>query len=88
MVDGRSGPLIQYEMVFPGQRLLLGTGMAGQGGSETTEAVNNGYMGVAESLSGIEWEPHVDEADKLDYLVAAGSGVLAGLIDAFYEAYS
>ena len=29
-------------------------------------------------------EQHVDEADKLDYIVAVSSGVLAGLIDVFY----
>lgn len=33
---------------------------------------------------GIEWESQVDEADKLDYVIAASSGVISGLIDAFF----
>lgn len=32
----------------------------------------------------IQRDPHVDKADKLDYAVAASSGVIAGLIDVFY----
>lgn len=75
-------PLIQYEIAFKKEPKLLvaGTGTFGKSidGSEA-------YVGVTETLDErIEWEPHVDEADKLDYIVAASSGVLAGLIDAFY----
>lgn len=75
-------PLIQYEIAFPRKPLLLGVGNDG-----SIDVVTSGgiYAGVTETLDDrIEWEPHVDEADKLDYLVAVSSGVLAGLIDVFY----
>jgi len=77
-------PLIQYEIAFKKEPKLLvaGTGTFGKSidGSEA-------YVGVTETLDErIEWEPHVDEADKLDYIVAASSGVLAGLADDIEEA--
>lgn len=75
-------PLVQYEIAFPRKPLLLGS-IGGSGiGAITSGEI---YTGVTETLDGhIEWEPHVDEADKLDYIVAVSSGVLAGLIDVFY----
>ena len=74
-------PLIQYEVSFPKKPLLLGEGSAGR---ETGDSGGT-HVGVTEVLDDrIEWEPHVDKADKLDYIVAASGGVLAGLIDAFY----
>lgn len=66
--------LVQYEITFPKTPLLPA------GESDTSL-----YAGVPEALEdNIEWEPGVDEADKLDYIVAVSSGVLAGLIDIFY----
>lgn len=75
-------PLVQYEIAFPRKPLLLGSVGGGDVGTITSGEV---YAGVTETLDDhIEWEPHVDEADKLDYIVAVSSGVLAGLIDVFY----
>lgn len=80
MVD--ENPLVQYEIAFPRKPLLLGSVGGGDVGTITSGEV---YAGVTETLDDhIEWEPHVDEADKLDYIVAVNSGVLAGLIDVFY----
>ncbi|WP_277066113.1 hypothetical protein, partial [Propionibacterium acidifaciens] len=83
MIDEYPGPLVQYEMVFPEQRLLLGTGAIRQSGSGEKETSDSDCTRVT-NIHSIEWERHVDEADKLDYIVAVGSGVLAGLIDVFY----
>lgn len=75
-------PLIHYEIDFRKKPHLLGTGI-GDLGNEAS--FGNVYEGVTERLEDhIEWEPHVDEADRLDYIVAVSSGVLSGLIDAFY----
>lgn len=80
MVD--ENPLVQYEIAFPRKPLLLGSVGGGDVGTITSGEV---YAGVTETLDDhIEWEPHVDEADKLDYIVVVSSGVLAGLIDLFY----
>lgn len=80
MVD--ENPLVQYEIAFPRKPLLLGSVGGGDVGTITSGEV---YAGVTETLDDhIEWEPHVDEADKFDYIVAVSSGVLAGLIDLFY----
>lgn len=80
MVD--ENPLVQYEIAFPRKPLLLGSVGGGDVGTITSGEV---YAGVTETLDDhIEWEPHVDKADKLDYIVAVSSGVLAGLIDLFY----
>ncbi len=80
-------PLVQYEIAFPRKPLPLGSVGGGDVGTTTSGKV---YAGVTETLDDhIEWEPHVDEADKLDYIVAVSSGVLAGLIDVFHvEAFS
>lgn len=75
-------PLIQYEIVFQKRPKLLMAGTGAFGGSSGASEV---YAGVTESLEDdIRWEPHIDEADKLDYIVAVSSGVLSGLIDVFY----
>lgn len=75
-------PLIQYEIAFQKRPKLLMSGAGAYGGSSGTSEV---YAGVTESLEDeIKWKPRVDEADKLDYIVAVSSGVLAGLIDVFY----
>lgn len=69
--DGNEVPLIRYSIGFPHKPLLLG-GIATN--DITTEAM---FHEVSEQLSDeIQWEPHVDEADKLDYIVAVSSGVL------------
>lgn len=73
-------PLIQYEIVFQKKPGLLGTGTF-RGSSNAYGT----YAGPTEMLEDdIKWEPHVDKANKLDYIVAVSSGVLAGLIDVFY----
>lgn len=75
-------PLIQYEIAFQKRPKLLMSGAGAYGGSSGASEV---YAGVTESLEDeIKWKPRVDEADKLDYIVAVSSGVLAGLIDVFY----
>ena len=75
-------PLVQYEITFQRKPLLPRVAASNSAGS----SVGNGaYTGVTEALEDdMAWEPHIDEADKLDYIVAVSSGVLAGLIDAFY----
>ncbi len=73
-------PLVRYEVVFKKNPLLLSDGGTGAGIQH-----GDAYFGVTETLEDyIKWEPHVDEADRLDYIVAVSSGVLAGLIDVFY----
>lgn len=75
-------PIIQYEIAFKNRPKLLVSGTGTFGGSPDTSEI---YTGLTETLEDdIKWEPHVDEADKLDYIVAVSSGVLAGLIDVFY----
>lgn len=84
--------LVQYKLEFPKRPAQLI-------GSTTSSNAANGivlhgrvhsdpashHVGATEYLvDEITWEPTVDEADKLDYIVAACSGVLAGLIDVFY----
>lgn len=73
-------PFVQYGVSFPNKTLPLeGTSVTGG----ATGAL--GTTGVTEILDeNIKWEPHVGEADKLDYIVAVSSGVIAGLIDVFY----
>ena len=75
-------PLIQYELAFQEKPKLLMAEPSSFGSSSGAREV---YAGVTETLEDrIEWEPRVDEADKLDYIVAVSSGVLSGLIDVFY----
>lgn len=75
-------PLIQYELAFQEKPKLL---MAEPSSFGSSSGVREVYAGVTETLEdSIKWEPRVDEADKLDYIVAVSSGVLSGLIDVFY----
>lgn len=75
-------PLVKYEVVFPKTPPLLG-GAIGVSGDTPSGVARVG--GISESLvDEIEWESHVDKADRLDYIVAVSSGVLAGLIDVLY----
>lgn len=75
-------PLIQYEITFQKKPKLLAAGAGAFGGSSYASKI---FAGPTETLEDdIKWEQHVDEADKLDYIVAVSSGVLAGLIDVFY----
>lgn len=75
-------PLIQYELAFQEKPKLLMAEPSSFGSSSGAREV---YAGVTETLEdSIKWEPRVDEADKLDYIVAVSSGVLSGLIDVFY----
>ncbi|MBJ2329187.1 hypothetical protein JFX23_05315 [Schaalia cardiffensis] len=86
MTDGESfdkdTPFVRYEMVFPKKQLLPGFfGSNPLKGNEPT--VDSGaYSNVADHLSDqIDWEPHVDKADRTDYIVAVSSGIIAGIID-------
>lgn len=75
-------PLIQYEIAFQKKPKLLVARAGAFGGSSYASKI---FAGPTETLEDdIKWEPHIDEADKLDYIVAVSSGVLAGLIDVFY----
>lgn len=75
-------PLIQYELAFQEKSKLLMAEPSSFGSSSGAREV---YAGVTETLEdSIKWEPRVDEADKLDCIVAVSSGVLSGLIDVFY----
>ena len=75
-------PLIQYELAFQEKPKLLMAEPSSFGSSSGAREV---YAGVTETLEdSTKWEPRVDEADKLDYIVAVSSGVLSGLIDVFY----
>lgn len=77
-IECNTAPIIQYEIAFPKQANLLG-GAAANVVNEQTRA------GISATLNeNIEWSSHIDEADKLDYIVAVSSGVLSGLIDAFF----
>ena len=73
-------PIVLYNIVTPNQRLLpapssLRTNLVSKEDTPT----------VPERLcEQIEWESHVNEADKLDYIVAVSSGVIAGVIDVVF----
>lgn len=66
--------LVRYEVVFPKTPPLL------SGAIDDSNDVPSGvawFGDISESLiDKIEWEPHVDKADRLDYIVAVSSGVL------------
>lgn len=74
--------LVQYEVAFREMPKHLGSK------ARVLDLVNDAHVpanDVKEELSNtIKWESHVDEADRLDYIVAVSSGVLAGLIDVLY----
>lgn len=81
VMDG-GGLIVQYRIVFPRQPKLFGSGTNVLDSNKETAGY---YTGVTETLlDDIRWASRVDEADKLDYIVAASSGVLAGLIDVFF----
>ena len=73
-------PIVLYNIVTPNQRLLpapssLRTNLVSKEDTPT----------VPERLcEQIEWESHVNEADKLDYIVSVSSGVIAGIIDVVF----
>lgn len=71
-------PIIQYEIAFPKQTNLIGGGAANVANEQTRADIS------ATLNDNIEWSTHIDEADKFDYIVAVSSGVLSGLIDAFF----
>lgn len=76
------GLFVQYKVDFQGKAKLLGSGPMT---SSTARDAGGSFAGVTETLvDDIKWEPRVDEADKLDYIVAVSSGVLAGLVDSFF----
>lgn len=78
-------PIVQYAIVFPKQRLLPGRIDSDDVSTELTKMPDQVNSRIPEQLSDhIEWEPQVDDADKVDYIVAVSSGVIAGLIDAFF----
>ena len=53
-------------------------------GDETSRGKETS-AGIHETLGDeVDWDPSVDKADRLDYLVAAASGVISGLIDTLW----
>ena len=77
------GSLVQYDISFQKRTPLLGTpsftlGHETSRGKETS-------AGIHETLEEeVDWDPSVDKADRLDYLVAAASGVISGFIDTLW----
>ena len=72
-----ANPLVRYEIEFVSSTPLLGIA-----GSSPASAVRAGIP--AQLTDEFHWESHVNKADKLDYIVAVSSGVIAGLVDVFY----
>ena len=78
-------PIVRYEMVFPNQKSLPGAIKSDLLAGSNAEMGVKVASGIAEQLSDqIDWEPHVDEADKVDYIVAVSSGVITGIIDVVF----
>lgn len=77
--------LVQYEMTFPKRQRLLGPATSSAMGGNATDEPRDSMSGVTEQLvDDIKWEPNVDGADKLDYILAVSSGVITGLVDVFF----
>lgn len=64
-----------YDVVFPTRPLLT------DGSSQEVPCVAGGLY---EDYQDADWAPSVKKADKLDYAVAACSGILAGILDSFF----
>ena len=74
--------LVEYEIAFQKKPKLLASEASLFGTSADTSEI---FTGVTEKLDDdIKWDSNVDEADKLDYMVAVSSGVISGLIDVFF----
>lgn len=79
---GGGSPLVDYGIASQKRPKLLMAVSAAFGG---LSGVGGTCVGVPPTLADeIRWESQVDEADIVDWTVAVSSGVLAGLIDAFY----
>lgn len=79
---GDGSPLVDYGIASQKRPKLLMAVSAAFGG---LSGVGGTCVGVPPTLADeIRWESQVDEADIVDWTVAVSSGVLAGLIDAFY----
>ena len=77
------GPLVQYDISFQKRTPLLGTPSLTLG--DETSRGKETSAGIHETLGDeVNWDPSVDKADRLDYLVAAASGVISGLIDTLW----
>lgn len=73
-------PIVLYNIVTPNQRLLPAPSSLRMNFTSKEDTPT-----VPERLcEQIEWESHVNEADKLDYIVAVSSGVIAGVIDVVF----
>ena len=81
-IDGVSS-LVQYDIYFQKRTSLLGTPSLTLGNEASRGKVTS--ADIHETLEDeVDWDPSVDKADRLDYLVAAASGVIAGLVDVFW----
>lgn len=80
--DDEDMPIVSYELAFPRQRRLLAADGAAVSMNNVSDQTR---QDVPELLSDhIEWNPQVEPADRLDYAIAASSGVVAGLIDSLF----
>lgn len=77
------GSLVQYDISFQKRTPLLGTPSLTLG--DETSRGKETSAGIHETLGDeVDWDPSVDKADRLDYLVAAASGVISVLIDTLW----
>lgn len=80
--DDEDMPIVSYDLVFPDRRRLL---PASGGTSSAHGFPDQTEQDTPERLSNhIEWDPRLDSADRVDYAVAAASGVVAGLVDSLF----
>lgn len=81
-VDNDTVLPVRCDIQFENKRKLVGGFAAG-----SVRLIENGSRSYADAenlLDNIKWEARVDEADKIDYIVAVSSGVISGLIDLIY----
>lgn len=67
-------PNITYSVEFPNRKTL----------SDATEYFANPLTGESFLEEETKWEAKLDEADKIDCMVAVASGVITGLLDSFF----
>lgn len=82
-----NAPLVELDITFPhsspNARLLLPAPASDADGVGLRNAGNAPGASI-ELDDKVSWESGVDAADKLDYLIAASSGVISGLVDVLW----
>lgn len=53
-------------------------------GKTDNDDVVPGSKEIGNDLTDIEWDHSIDKADKLDYELSIGCGILTGLLDTFF----